>query len=64
MARIIKIDKQKEKKFTHSECGAVIGYFMNEVSDIKSVKDYGGGSYMYGYIICPNCGKRVQILVS
>lgn len=64
MARLIKIDETKEKQFTHSECGAVIGYFMNEVTDIKSISDYGGGSDMYGYITCPNCGKRVQICVS
>lgn len=62
MARLIRIDDKKEKQTTHSECGAVIGYFMNEVEDIKSVQDYGGGSDQYGYIICPNCKKRIQVL--
>lgn len=64
MPRLIRIDDKKEKHTTHSDCGAVIGYFMNEVTGIKTVQDYGGGSDQYGYIRCPNCGKDIQICVS
>jgi hypothetical protein len=64
MPRLIRIDEKKEKTTRHSECGAVIGYFMNEVSGVKTIQDYGRGSDQYGYIICPNCGKQIQICVS
>lgn len=59
MAKVVKIDKSKMKIITHSECGAVIKYFESEVkSEWKS--DYGGGSDLYHYLICPNCGKTMR----
>ena len=61
MARVIKIDKKIEKKITHKECGAVIGYFENEVVK-KSIKDLGGGSDTYNHLTCPHCGKTIQWL--
>lgn len=60
MPRLIKIDKEQEKQITHKDCGAVIAYFQNEVQSFRHY-DYGGGSDMVYYIICPNCGKRVEV---
>ena len=60
MPKLIKIDKSKQKKVTHDECGAVISYFTNEVDSAVSY-DYGGGSERWFYIICPNCSKRVEV---
>jgi hypothetical protein len=60
MPRLIEIDKSKEKKVTHGECGAVIGYFLNEVQK-GTYTDYGGGTDAYYFIICPNCGKKIEV---
>jgi len=59
MARVIRIDPEQEKTITHKECGAVIGYYENEVVD-KSISDYGGGSDIYHHLTCPHCGKVIQ----
>jgi len=60
MPRLIEIDKKKEKKAIHNECGAVIGYFENEKQ--KAIHhDYGGGRDVWYYIECPNCGKKVEV---
>jgi len=59
MARVVKINPDKEKRRTHSKCGAVIGYFEIEVK-YKSIQDYGGGSDVYGHLTCPHCGETIQ----
>ena len=59
MAKVVRIDKDKMKTRTHSECGAVIKYFENEVWT-KWISDYGGGSDLYYHLRCPNCGKVIQ----
>ena len=59
MTRLIKIDKDQEKEVTHKKCGAVVGYFENEVT-YKVFDDYGGGSDVYGQITCPNCKEIIQ----
>ena len=60
MAKIIRIDKTKAKQITHSECGAVIEYFENEVESKVEPEPYGGGHDTYHYLTCPNCGKRIR----
>ena len=50
MAKVIRIDKLKAKQVTHSECGAVIEYFPNEVT-YKNFPDYGGGNDRYGHLM-------------
>jgi len=59
MAKVVRIDKTKMKRVTHSSCGAVVEYFENEVQSFIRT-DYGGGSDMVYYIVCPNCGKQIQ----
>tara|TARA_R110000851_G_scaffold47424_2_gene115171 strand:- start:17413 stop:17601 length:189 start_codon:yes stop_codon:yes gene_type:complete len=60
MARVIKIDPEKEKTMTHSECGAVIGYFENEIESHVENEPYGGGTDTYHYLTCPNCHKEMR----
>lgn len=60
MARLIKISKEEEKRVTHKECGAVIGYYKSEIQETV-YHDYGGGSELIYFIICPNCGKRIEV---
>jgi DNA-directed RNA polymerase subunit RPC12/RpoP len=60
MPRLIEIIKDCEKTVIHTDCGAKIGYYLNEVkSYIK--EDYGGGKDTVYYIICPNCGQKVVV---
>lgn len=59
MAKVVKIDKKQQKRRTHKECGAVVEYFENEVQSFVH-HDYGGGSDVVYYIVCPNCGKQIQ----
>jgi len=61
MPRLIKIDDNQEKEVTHKECGAVIGYFQNEVKKGHVHEDYGGGREQMYYIVCPNCGEKVYV---
>ena len=60
MAKVIKIDKTKAKRVTHTDCGAVVEYFQKEVQSFVH-HDYGGGSDMVYYITCPNCGERITL---
>ena len=59
MPRLIEIDKTKEKKVTHAKCGAIIGYFQKEVQQ-SPYQDMGGRGIWY-WIVCPNCGEKVEV---
>jgi hypothetical protein len=58
MAKVIRIDKTKAKRKTHNDCGAVVEYFETEVQSYTKT-DYGGGTDIYYYIICPNCSGKI-----
>lgn len=60
MAKVIRIDKTKAKRRTHSECGAVIEYFENEVEKKVENEPYGGGTDTYHYLKCPTRGKMMR----
>ena len=60
MAKVVRIDKSKAKQMTHSHCGAVIEYFESEVISKNEPEPYGGGSDLYHYLTCPNCGKTIR----
>jgi len=60
MARVIRIEPELEKTVTHKKCGALVGYYPKEVQS-GTYHDYGGGSDTWYYIICPNCGERVEV---
>jgi len=59
MAKVTGFDKSKKQTRTHSDCGAIIEYYDNEVK-YKQISDYGGGSDRYGHLECPNCKKTIQ----
>lgn len=61
MPRLIEIDQSKERQITHGKCGAVIGFFSNEVIDGGIYEDYGGGRERYYYIHCPKCGAKIEV---
>ena len=62
MPRVIEIDPNQERKVTHRECGAVVGYFKNEIQEGGTHEDYGGGKEKWWYITCPHCGQKIEIL--
>jgi hypothetical protein len=47
-------------RVTHKDCGALIEFYPNEIKSFVHY-DYGGGSDMVYYIVCPNCGKNVEV---
>jgi hypothetical protein len=59
MAKVIKI-KKPSMRVTHKDCGALIEFYPNEIKSFVHY-DYGGGSDMVYYIVCPNCGKNVEV---
>jgi hypothetical protein len=59
--RIVRIDDKAERTVTHSECGAVIAFFNNEVQDGGWHEDYGGGRDKVWFITCPHCGKKIYV---
>ncbi len=59
MPKLIRIDPA-ELKTKHKECGAVISYYPNEVKSAVH-QDYGGGSEVCYYIICPHCEKKIEV---
>lgn len=60
MARVIEILPSEERTIIHRECGAKIGYYLNEIQS-TTYTDYGGGRDTYYYINCPNCGKPIEV---
>jgi len=58
--RIIEVSVKHEKRVTHKDCGAVIGYYLREVQE-RTYADYDGGSETIRFIICPHCGKEIHL---
>jgi peptide subunit release factor 1 (eRF1) len=61
MARIIELNiKEVEKVIVHENCGAKIGYYLNDIQSYK--KDYYDGSTdIIYFVVCPNCGKNINV---
>lgn len=47
-------DKSVVKRCVCKNCGATLEY--------KTYQDYGGYSDTYAEFLCPNCGKKLQII--
>jgi len=60
MAKVIRIDETQAKRRTHSDCGAVIEYYPNEVESKVENEPYGGGTDTYHYLTCPHCGGKMR----
>lgn len=54
-------DKSVVKRCVCKNCGATLEYTPNDV-EYKTYQDYGGGSDTYAEFLCPNCGKKSQII--
>lgn len=44
----------------HKECGALIGYYPKEIQT-GTFYDWHGDSETWYFIICPNCGEKVEV---
>lgn len=60
MPQLLGIDEAVAKKVTHKLCGAKLKYFPIEIHHLV-VYDYGGGSDTYYFVICPKCGREVEV---
>jgi len=60
MPRLIEIDKSAEKRYTHRDCGAVIGYFESELETFKR-SHYDGSTSVNYYLVCPRCHQKVIV---
>jgi len=60
MATVVGYDQAAKKRTTCHKCSAIIEYVQNEVYD-ELHHDYGGGSDVYYFISCPNCGGKVSV---
>lgn len=54
-------DKSVVKRCVCKNGGATLEYTPNDV-EYKTYQDYGGGSDTYAEFLCPNCGKKLQII--
>ena len=54
-------DKPVVKRCVCKNCGATLEYTPNDV-EYKTYQDYGGYSDTYAEFLCPNCGKKLQII--
>tara|TARA_B100001146_G_C15908078_1_gene317543 strand:- start:322 stop:516 length:195 start_codon:yes stop_codon:yes gene_type:complete len=59
MAEVIGFDESKKNKVTCSGCAAIITYYSNEVVNLWSGTDYGGGPDGADGFKCPNCGDDI-----
>lgn len=55
---IEKAQPDKEKKADCENCGASLGYFPKDVSEVHS-RDISGGPDGCKYIVCPECNTKV-----
>lgn len=59
--RIIEMMKEYEIETIHTECGAKVGYYPNEILYNDIHEDYQKGKNGFYYIVCPNCGKKIEV---
>lgn len=59
MAKVIGKAPQALRQCICHQCASIIEYSLNEVNSFVE-KDYGGGSEVVYYIICPGCSKKVN----
>lgn len=60
MPELIGEDKGVAKTVTHRDCGAIIRYYDGERKEAVHY-DYGGGSDVVRWIVCPKCGNEVYV---
>lgn len=58
MITIIGKDPSVAKRITCRNCGSILEYHTKDVTEVIG-KDYGGGTDIRNYIICPVCAKEV-----
>lgn len=58
MPKVIGRDETAVIRATHKECGMIIEYVPNDVVELWSGTDYGGGSDGAKGFKCPHCGEN------
>lgn len=59
MAEVVGRDVQAVKRITCRACAAVVEYTPGEVRNLRSGRDYSGGSDGADGFDCPGCGKQI-----
>jgi hypothetical protein len=59
MVQIIGKDDTQVHECTCRNCASRLRYTRSEVQSFRHT-DYGGGTDIVHYIVCPGCGKQVQ----
>lgn len=59
MVQVVGKDPGAVKRVTCKGCASILEYTQSEIQNFTHY-DYGGGSDIVYYIICPSCGKQVQ----
>ncbi len=60
MAKVIGFEERAKRQITHSRCAAIVEYVLTEVQSYIQT-DYTGGTERVEYIVCPNCGEKIEI---
>lgn len=59
MAKVIGLDPKLLRQCSCRQCASIVEYALNEVKSFVH-NDYGGGSDVVYYILCPGCGQQIQ----
>lgn len=60
MPKVLGFDASMAKKCTCKNCTAIVEYIPSE-RKMKSIMDYGGFTDSYYVIVCPGCGKDIEV---
>lgn len=58
--KIIGEDKTKAKRTTCANCAALLEYTIAD-TETKLIRDYGGGSDTYRFLVCPRCQAKLSV---
>jgi len=59
MAKVVGRDESVVKRITCRKCAAIVEYTPNEVRNLYSGTDYGGGPAGADGFSCPGCGQNI-----
>lgn len=62
MVRVVSTTPPEDvvKRIVHRHCGATLEYLPMDIKS-RTSRDYGGGTDVTEYIVCPHCGQEVVI---
>lgn len=60
MVQVVGRDPVAVKRKTCRSCASILEFTGSEIIE-RNISDYGGGSDTYYWIVCPTCGKDVDL---